>query len=218
MQVFLAHWSPDGSRLALMAREPGKAWQIYMIASGGGGPQRLLNENRNAADPSWSPDGMSIVFGRVPDLMGMESGLRAIQILDLRTHALTVLPNSEGLFSPRWSPDGRYIAAITLDERKLMLYDVAKRSWSLLADTSVVDPVWTPDSKAIYIHAYMAPSQPIYRVAVPSGQREQVADLESLLSVNIADYFFSGITPDEVPLVRARTSTGNLYSLDLDGK
>jgi Tol biopolymer transport system component/DNA-binding winged helix-turn-helix (wHTH) protein len=218
MQVFLAHWSPDGSRLALMAREPGKAWQIYTIASGGGGPQRLLDENRNAADPSWSADGMSIVFGRVPDLMGKESGPRAIQILDLRTHALMVLPNSEGLFSPRWSPDGRYIAAITLDERKLMLYDVAKRSWSLLADTSVVDPVWTPDSKAIYIHAYMAPSQPIYRVAVPSGQREQVADLESLLSVNVADYFFSGITPDEVPLVRARTSTGNLYSLDLDGK
>jgi Tol biopolymer transport system component/DNA-binding winged helix-turn-helix (wHTH) protein len=218
MQVFLAHWSPDGSRLAVMAREPGKAWQIYVIASGGGSPQRLLEENRNAADPSWSADGMSIVFGRVPDLMGKESGSRALQILDLRTHALTELPNSEGLFSPRWSPDGRYIAAITLDERKLMLYDVGKRSWSLLADTSVVDPVWTSDSKAIYIHAFMVPSQPIYRIEVPSGHREQVASLESLLSGNVADYFFSGITPDDVPLVRARTSTGNLYSLDLDGK
>jgi Tol biopolymer transport system component len=150
--------------------------------------------------------------------MGKESGPRAIQILDLRTHALTELPNSEGLFSPRWSPDGRYIAAISLDERKLMLYDVAKRTWSLLADTSVVDPVWTSDSKAVYIHAYMAPSQPIYRIDVPTGQREEVANIESLLSGNVADYFFSGITPDDVPLVRARTSTGNLYSLDLDGK
>jgi hypothetical protein len=99
-----------------------------------------------------------------------------------------------------------------------MLFDVAKGTWSLLADTSVADPVWTADSKAIYLHAFMEPSQPIYRIEVPSGHREQIADLQSLLPGNVADYFFSGITPDNVPLVRARTSTGNLYSLDLDAK
>ncbi|MCU1226795.1 MAG: transcriptional regulator, CadC [Edaphobacter sp.] len=218
MQVFLAHWSPDGKQLALMAREPGRAWQIYSISAEGGSPQALLNENRNAADPDWSADGMSLVFGRVPDLMGKESGTRAIQILDLRTHAITPIPDSEGLFSPRWSPDGRSIAAISLDQRRLMLFDVATRKWRLLAETSVADPVWSADSKAIYIHAFMSITQPIYRVDVRSGQLQQVADLASFRSGEAADYFFCGITPDNIPLVRARSSTGNLYSLDLDGR
>lgn len=218
MQVFLAHWSPDGKQLALMAREPGKAWHLYSIPADGGSPQLLLQENRNAADPGWSPDGSSLVFGRVPDLMGKESGPRAIQILDLRTHAVTTLPGSEGLFSPRWSPDGRYIAAISFDQRKLMLFNVATKTWRQLADTSVADPVWSSDSSAIYIHAFMAPSQPIYRVDVASGHLEEIADLASFRSGDAADYFFSGITPDNVPLVRARYSTGNLYSLDLDGR
>src|SRR5216683_2785638 len=218
MQVFLAHWSPDGKQLALMAREPGKAWQLYSVSAEGGSPQPLLQENRNAADPDWSADGQSLVFGRVPDLMGKESGSRAIQILDLRTHAITPVPGSEGLFSPRWSPDGRYIAAISLDQRRLMLFDIATRTWRLLAETSVADPVWSADSKAVYIHAFMSPAQPIYRVDAPSGQLQQIADLASFRSGEAADYFFCGITPDNIPLVRARSSTGNLYSLDLDGK
>jgi len=216
MQVFLAHWSPDGKHLALMAREPGQAWKIYLIECDGGSPQLLIRENRNSADPSWSPDGMSLVFGRVPDLMGKETGSRAIQLLDLRTHAVTALPGSEGLFSPRWSPDGRYIAAISLDERRLMLFDISSHSWKQLADTSVADPVWSADSKALYIHAFMVQSQPIYRVEVPSGRRQPIADLSNFRSADVADYFFGGVTLEDAPLVRARTSTGNIYSLDLD--
>lgn len=218
MQVFLAHWAPDGRQLALMAREPGKAWQLYSVDADGGSPKMLLHENRNAADPDWSSDGQSIVFGRVPDLMGKESGTRAIQLLDLRTHAVTTIPGSEGLFSPRWSPDGRFIVAISLDQRRLMLYNVAAQSWSQIADTSAADPVWSPDSKAVYIHAFMSPNQPIYRVRIPDGELQQVADLASFRSDQTADYFFSGITPDDIPLVRARSSTANLYSLDIDGK
>lgn len=199
-----------------MAREPGKAWQTYRIGADGGEPEPLLHEDRNAGDSSWSADGQSIVFGRVTDLMGKENGPRNLQILNLATHQITPVPGSDGLFSPRWSPDGRYIAALSLDQRRPMLYDLAVHTWSTLATTAVADPVWPGDSKTIYIHAFMAETQPIYRVSVPDGRLEEVANLSAFRAGDTADYFFVGITPDNLPLVRARTSTGNLYSLDLD--
>ncbi|CAN5605624.1 hypothetical protein BH10ACI4_BH10ACI4_34800 [soil metagenome] len=216
-EVFLAQWSPDATHLALMGHEPGKAWQIYLMSADGGIPERLLPENHNQADPSWSPDGKRLVFGRVPDLMGKENGQRNLQILDLATRKLEIVPGSEGLFSPRWSPDGRFIAALTLDQRSLRLFDTATSTWKDIADTSVADPVWSADSKAIYIHAFMAETQPVYRVDVLNGHLDPIAGLTSFRTGDAADYFFSGLTPDNVPLVRSRSSTGNLYSLDLDG-
>jgi Tol biopolymer transport system component/DNA-binding winged helix-turn-helix (wHTH) protein len=217
LQVFLAHWSPDGKRLALMAKESGKAWQIYLVPADGGAPERLLRESRNAADPSWSADGQQIAFGRVTDIMGKEDGPRAIQIFDLRTRALSMVPGSEGWFSPRWSPDGRYIAAISLDQRKLSLFDTVLQTWRTIAETTVADPVWSSDSKAIFFHASSAEMQPIYRASIPDGRLEQIANLSNFSGGDTEDYFFCGLTPESVPIVRSRTRTGNLYTLDLDG-
>src|SRR4051812_22496615 len=37
------------------------------------------------------------------------------------------------LFSPHWSPDGRYIAAQSSDSQKLMLFDFKTQKWAELA-------------------------------------------------------------------------------------
>jgi Tol biopolymer transport system component/DNA-binding winged helix-turn-helix (wHTH) protein len=216
MQVFLAQWSPDGTRLALMAREQGKAWQLYLIAPDGGTPQRLLSENRNAADPSWSADGQRIVFGRVTDIMGKEDGPRALEMLDLRTQRVSTMPGSDGLFSPRWSPDGRYIAALSLDQRKLVLFDTTTQTWRTIAEATAADPVWASDSKSIFFHASQAEGQPIYRASVADGKLAQIANLTSFTGGTPADSFFCGLTSENAPIVRSRTGTGDVYSLDLD--
>ena len=214
-EVFLAHWSPDGKWLAIMARDHGGLWQTYLVNSAGGSPEALLKETRNIADPTWSPEGKKLAFGREPDLMGKESGPRNLQILDIATHQITMIPGSDGLFSPRWSPNGRWIAALTLDQRALMLYDVKSQRWKQLALTSAADPVWDADGTAVYIHAFQQEGEPILRVDAQNGSVRAVASLKSFHNGEAVNYFFSGMTPSNEPLVRPGIGTGSLYSLDL---
>ena len=206
--MFLAQWSPDGSKLAVMARAPGRAWQIYLVNKDGGNPETLFKDTQNAADPAWSANGQQLAYGREPDTMGQDNGLHTIAVFDLSTRKVETLPSSKGLFSPRWSPDGRWIAALTLDQKKVMLFDVAKRSWTELATTSASDPVWSRDSKAIFVHAFMAEKQPILRIAVPGAQTQVVAGTGDFHAGEPANYFFGGLTPADLPLVTAKGWNG----------
>jgi Tol biopolymer transport system component len=215
LNVFLARWSPDGSKLALMARAPGKAWQLYMVDADGGEIEPLLRESRNAADPSWSPDGKEIVFGRVNDPLGKETGPRTLEVLHLDTRMVDEVPQSDGLFSPRWSPDGRYIAALSLDQRQVRLFDVATRQWTTLPVHSGADPVWSPDSRFLYLHESLNPAQPIDRVAVPAGPVQELIRLNDSPQGGAESYVFAGLTANNEPLIVEQTFTGNLYSLQL---
>jgi Tol biopolymer transport system component/DNA-binding winged helix-turn-helix (wHTH) protein len=212
---FLARWSPDGSHIAVMAREAGKAWQIYITSANGGDFTPLLHQTRNAADPSWSPDGKFIAFGGTNDAMGKDNADRTLDTVDVATGALQEIPNSNGLFSPRWSPDGRYIAALTVDQRQVRLYTVATRTWTTLAVPSGADPVWSPDSHYLFLHASLDPAQPIDRVTIPDGHVDEIVRLADSREHDAVDYVFGGLTQDNRPLVRARIFTGNFYSLDL---
>jgi Tol biopolymer transport system component len=63
-----------------MARRPGKPWGIYLESANGGQIAELLREDQNIADPSWSPDGKSLVYGREPDMMGKDEGPRQLSV------------------------------------------------------------------------------------------------------------------------------------------
>lgn len=211
LEVFLAQWSPDGTQLLLMARKPGETWQIYTVAAAGGSARLLLADERNLADPDWSPDGGSIVFGRQAELMGKESGPNLIQTLNLATKAIQTLPGSENLFSPRWSPDGRWIVALSLDQTRLVLYDVQQRTWRTLFTGGAADPVWSSDSKAIFFHASARPNSGIMRIPL-NGPAQLIAD-PAKSGLPSDNYRFSGVTPAGVPIVEPGIGTGNLYSI-----
>lgn len=216
LHVFLANWSPDGTHVTLMARRLENPWQIFVVNASGENLRQLMRADYNVADPSYSADGKSIVFGGIPDLMGQGDTPRSIDVLDLATNRITELPGSKGLFSPRWSPDGRQIAALTLDQQKIMLYDVKAQSWRVLAVTSAADPVWSSDSRYLYFHAYMAPLNPVSRIEVPSGHVEPVVTIKDFPARTVSRYFFSGLTPDNAVIINVELDDSNLYSLDLN--
>ncbi len=214
LEVFLAHWSPDGSHLVLMARKPGETWQIYVVSAEGGVARTVLTDKRNLADPDWSADGHQLVFGREAELMGKENGPHDLEFLDLASHGVQELPGSENLFSPRWSPDGRSIIALSLDQTRLLLYDIQSHRWRTLFSGGAADPVWSSDSKSLYFHAFAEPGSPIMRVSL-DGSAQPVADLTKLGLPAVDNYFFSGVTPSGSPLIKPRIGTGNLYSVHL---
>jgi Tol biopolymer transport system component/DNA-binding winged helix-turn-helix (wHTH) protein len=215
LRIFTMKWSPDNRRLALMAKEPGKPWKIYLIDAEGGKLTPLLDEDRNEADPDWSADGQSIVFGRLPDRMDSRQP-KAIYLLNLQTLKVAEVPGSTGLFSPRLSPDGRYIAAMRLDQRALLLYDRAQERWTTLTTHGVGDPAWAHDGRSLFFQDFLEKGKPIYRIAVPAGQPQQVATIANLLPTAATDYRLIGLAPGDLPVVSVHTSTVNFYSVDLN--
>ena len=215
LRLFTMKWSPDNKRLALMAEEPGMPWKLYLIDAEGGKPTPLLNEDRNEADPDWSADGQEIVFGRLPDRMDSRQP-KAIYLVNLQTHQVTEIPGSTGLFSPRLSPDGRYIAAIRLDQKALLLFDRAQQRWTTLTTHGAGDPIWSHDGRFLYFQDFLEAGKPIYRIAVPAGQVEEVATIGNLGPIAATDYRLIGLAHGDLPMVSAHTSTVNLYAVDLN--
>lgn len=215
LQVFMMHWSPDDRHLVVMGKEPGNTWKVYTTDAEGGNLQAVYEEDRNQADPDWSSDGTTLVFGRLPELMAEEAQAKAIYLFNLKTKKMEKIAGSDGLFSPRWSPDGRSIAALSIDQTKLMLFDIATQSWRTLASQNIADPVWARDGKSIFFHDFVQEGQPIYRLSIAAGNLQRVADLYDLRSADVVDYRFAGLSPEDAPLVNARLSTANLYTAEI---
>ena len=125
MFVFMPRWSPDATRIAFTGQEqPGRASDVYLISAEGGSPERVLPEGRGTADPTWSPDGNSLLFGRYRSDAPWDVGTQDLAILDLRTHANSAVPGSRSFWWARWSPDGRHIIAVPPAGERLMLFDL----------------------------------------------------------------------------------------------
>ena len=212
----LPRWSPDGKQVAFVGTEQGKPWKIFLISPQGGTPQELFSQDRQEADATWSPDGKQIAFGRPS--YGMDLGELEIQIFDLTTHQASIVPGSRGLFSPRWSPDGRYLAAIASDSRKLMLFDLTTRQWSdwlSTEDGTIGYPVWARDSKSIYVERFLAAEPSMHKLKLGATRSERFLSWNDLHRFGGVWGDWSGVAPDGSVLTVRDVSSHEIYALVL---
>jgi eukaryotic-like serine/threonine-protein kinase len=214
LQAHLPRSSPDGKQIALMASEPGQPWKLYVVSSLGGTVQPLTSEKVNESDLTWMPDGKSVVYGHMPWLQYADSSESGIEILDMNTRKVSTLSGSLGLFSPRVSPDGRYLTALSADSKKLMLYEFATRKWSQLAQATFAYNNWSHDSRYIYLEDY-SQGDDIVRVSVDGRPLQRLESVKDVPRGSDPWASWLGLGPDDAPLLMRDESTQEIYALDL---
>jgi Tol biopolymer transport system component/DNA-binding winged helix-turn-helix (wHTH) protein len=218
LRVLLPRWSPDGKQIAFNARVHDAPFNIYVISSDGGQAQRILPSEKTQVDANWSTDGNSLIFGADADVRNKEP----IQIVDIRSKRVLALPGSTDFFSPRWSPDGKFIAAMTKTTAfRLMLYDFFTKRWTEAFGSPMTYPSWSHDGKYIYFQSWSDPvkhiGERIVRLRLSDRKVENIVDVKNVgrpTTGTIVEW--SGLAPDDSPLFARDISTSEIFALDVE--
>ena len=216
VRAYEPRWSPDGARIAFMDVEFNRPWTVSVLSSvGADAPKPILpvNNTDSEGDPTWTPDGKSIVFVKAA---AAGEGATAIYRVNLETGKLVRIPGSEGITSPRLSPDGRYIAGLKVGGQILMLLDQNTNQWSTLAQGELFGfNEWSHDGKYVYARSNQAGSADIVRVRIKDRMMEHVLSLKDFPALVDPFANWIGLTPDGGVLLMRDRSVQEIYALDL---
>jgi DNA-binding winged helix-turn-helix (wHTH) protein/Tol biopolymer transport system component len=215
-------WSPDGSQIVFTDNSQNGVDAIYVVPSQGGTPERLIPEESGPqVDLTWSPDGKKVVYSTAPwHSIGNYSPAKIeVRILELATRRTITVPHRpEGFWSPRWSPDGRYIAGLPLKMDNLTIFDLKTQRWKDLLRKGLNGfPTWSKDGRFIYF-LRTTDDRGIYRVPISGGDEERIVDLKDFRYTGWYSSGWLGLDPTDAPLRLRDAGTDEIYALTLEQK
>jgi Tol biopolymer transport system component len=159
--------------------------QIFLVNMDGTDLLQITDMEQGACQPSWSPDGLQLVFispcggrGEFYETIYYESTLYAINADGTGLKQLTQSPGSD--FDPAWSPDGQRIAFTSVRDgfRQIYSLDVDSLDVTLLTNTEDTiessQPDWSPDGSRI---AYMVKRVGTYQVWAMTDSGQEAVQL-----------------------------------------
>ena len=166
-------FSPDGQRIAFHSSREGGG--LFVMGATGDSVRRVTSFGWN---PSWSPDGESLVFAtepitRTPIDRPTTSALWIARVDSGETALLT-----EGdAVQPSWSPNGSRIAYWGIAEgsrRDLFTIPAAGGTPVPVTKDAAIDwnPVWSPDGRRIYFASDRGGSMNLWRIEVDESSGE----------------------------------------------
>ena len=213
--AFAPHWSPDQKQILFTGFLLDKQPRLYVVSAQGGSPKTVLPMDNRWASVSgdWRTDGRQIVVDVQDMATGGESNIR---ILDLETNKLSSISGSEGLIEPRWSADGRYIAALNPKKKQILLYDCKLLTWYVLAEANFPSTLrWSPGGDALYYQDTDEVEESVFRVPMATRESERVTRFGDLLSSGAARCIFTGLSPDGSVYVTVDHGDVDVYAIDL---
>lgn len=212
----------------------GKRQQVFVINPEGGDPVNVTPLQRDGVPRSMtfsagtefdiSPDGKELAHTASPMDTREEAWSTNYDIWLVPfdgTPPRRISTNAAADGSPRYSPDGKYIAyraqstpGFEADRWQLMLFDRAtseSRSLTANFDAHIDEFVWSPDSKMLYFTAEEKGNKPIWSVSLAGNDVKKVLDngTNSSLTVTQTSIIFSHVTA---------VRPAEIYMIGRDGK
>ena len=143
-------WSPDGTRLAFRSGPMGHFALWHVPADRSSAPQKLSAAGVSQSAESWAPDGHTIAY--TAQAPGVSASIMVVR-LDADQSAKLFDKEKAPEGSPKFSPDGRWLAYCSNESGKPQVYVQAfpgPGAKIQISNDGGTDPVWKRNGGELY--------------------------------------------------------------------
>ncbi|HXW97964.1 MAG TPA: protein kinase [Gemmatimonadales bacterium] len=203
-------WSPDGRMLSFSSDIKGPYTYLYqMRADGSDKPERLLAYDTSQVDEAtWSRDGRWLVYRN-----GVIAGVRDIYARRTSgdTARITIAAGAADEYSPALSPDGRWIAYVSVESGREEIYvrpfpETSRARWQV-STAGGAQPAWSHSGRELF---YVDRFDSLVSVSVGGGADFQAGGHHALFSTHpfvLLPYHLAyAVTPDDRSFIMFKRS------------